>query len=324
MKEAAPPRSAGAPAGEEIIRAAGALPWRQHDRLEVALVHRPKYDDWSWPKGKLEPGESWVAAGVREVREETGMAVRLGLPLPEAAYEVGSDTGSRPKVVRYWAAEVVDSSGRGDAEVDQTAWLDLDAAARRLDYPRDHQQLHALADADADGRLRTWPVAVVRHARALGRRHWKRSDPSRPLNEAGRARAQMLVPVLAAYGVRELVSSPAVRCTGTLQPYAKACATTVRLRQALSEEGFDRDPRAAVALLETLLADEVPAALCSHGPVLPTLLRRLAEHCPDDAVAHRLRESSRAGMAKGEVLVAHLARRGPDPEVVAVEQHPPP
>lgn len=323
MKEAAHPGSA-ATSADEVVRAAGAVPWRHHGQLEVALVHRPKYDDWSWPKGKLEPGESWVAAAVREVREETGMAVRLGLPLPEAAYAVGSETGTRPKVVRYWAAEVLDSSGRGDAEVDQTAWLDLDAAARRLDYRRDHEQLQALAGADADGRLRTWPVAVVRHARALGRRHWKRSDPSRPLNEAGRARAQTLVPVLAAYGVRELVSSPAVRCTGTLQPYAKARGTALRLRQALSEEGFERDPFAAVALLESLLTDPVPAALCSHGPVIPVLLRRLADHCPNHAVAHGLRESSRAGMAKGEVLVAHVTRRGPTTEVVAVERHPAP
>ena len=322
MKQAPAPGSAARSADEGVIRAAGAVPWRQRGQLEVALVHRPKYDDWSWPKGKLEPGETWVAASAREVLEETGMRVRLGLPLPEAAYAVGSETGTRQKVVRYWAAEVLDSSGRGDGEVDQTAWLGLDAAARRLDYQRDHEQLQALAAADADGRLRTWPVALVRHARALGRRHWKRPDPSRPLNDAGRARAQALVPLLSAYGVRELVSSPAVRCTGTLQPYANASATSVRRRQALSEEGFDRDPLAAAAVLESVLASGVPAALCSHGPVLPVLLGRLVDRCADATLADGLRASGRAGMGKGELLVAHVAGSGPQAAVVAVERYP--
>jgi ADP-ribose pyrophosphatase YjhB (NUDIX family) len=80
--------------------------------LKVALVHRPRYDDWSWAKGKLDPGEEWPVAAVREVFEETGLHVRLGRPLPSAAYTVLSGSGPRvAKEVRYWAAEVVGGDG---------------------------------------------------------------------------------------------------------------------------------------------------------------------------------------------------------------------
>ena len=96
-----------APVDDGTVRAAGALLWRGRGKqLEVAMVHRPKYDDWSWPKGKLDPGESWAEAAVREVLEETGLHARLGIPLPLARYEVGTSRPYRRKVVQYWAAQV--------------------------------------------------------------------------------------------------------------------------------------------------------------------------------------------------------------------------
>jgi 8-oxo-dGTP diphosphatase len=317
------------------VRAAGAVVWRRRAELEVALVHRPKYADWSWPKGKLEAGESWAGACVREVREETGLDVVLGMPLPDATYTIGSNGTSRPKVVRYWAAQV-----RGDRladhgaapasapvpladteEVDAVAWLTVDEAARRLDYHRDRAQLQAVASADALGRLDTWPLAVVRHAKSVPRSRWKHSDPRRPLTDAGHARAALIVPVLAAYGLQRVVSSPSARCAQTLDPYADATGARMRLRDELSEEGFADDPSGAASVVGALLDRGTPAAVCSHRPVLPAMLAALADRCADSTVSHALRESAGPGMVKGEVLVAHVSGSGPDATVVAVERH---
>ena len=112
------------PVDDGTVRAAGALLWRGHGKkLEVAVVHRPKYDDWSWPKGKLDPGESWAEAAVREVLEETGLHARLGIPLPLARYRVGTTRPYRPKVVQYWAAQVIAKGGDIAQEVDEVRWL---------------------------------------------------------------------------------------------------------------------------------------------------------------------------------------------------------
>ena len=307
---------------DSTVRAAGALVWRRTtDRLELALVHRPKYEDWSWPKGKLDPGESWAGACVREVLEETGLHVRLGLPLPDARYIVGTNGISRPKVVRYWAAHVVAELGQPDAEVDEVLWLDVAEAAQRLDYQRDRDQLQALTTADALGRLETWPLAVVRHAKSVPRSRWKHDELHRPLLDTGMLRAEAIVPVLAAYGVRTVVSSPSARCVATLEPYARLAGVRVRLREGLSEEGFADDPTSTVGVVDNLLAKGVPAAVCSHRPVLSTLLQTLAQRCPDASIAHAQLESAGPGLVKGEVLVAHIRGRGPGAEVVAVERH---
>lgn len=308
------------PPAPATVRAAGALVWRREHRLELALVHRPKYDDWSWPKGKLETDESWAGACVREVLEETGLHVRLGLPLPDACYIVGTNGISRPKVVRYWAAHVIAELGGPDAEVDEVRWLSITEAAELLDYRRDREQLHALATADALGRLQTWPLAVVRHAKSVPRSRWKHNELRRPLLDAGLSRAEAIAPMLAAYGVHDLVSSPSARCVSTLEPYALRVGVGVRLDEGLSEEGFADDPTSAVALVDAILDHGVPTALCSHRPVLPALLHTLAHRCPDASIAHSLLESAGPGMVKGEVLIAHVRGLGPGAEVVAVER----
>jgi 8-oxo-dGTP diphosphatase len=309
------------------IRAAGALVWRRRERLEVLVVHRPKYDDWSWPKGKLDAGESWAGACVREVLEETGLAVTLGVPLPDATYDVGSNGTTRTKVVRYWAARPVDGVGDGGLraqnidEVDELAWLSVDEAALRVDYQRDLEQLQALAAADALGRLDTWPLAVVRHAKSVPRSRWKGSEQRRPLTDAGRSRAAQIVPVLSAYAFTVVASSPSARCTATIQPFAREAGSRVRLRDGLSEEGFADDPSSAVSVITKLLARGEPAAVCSHRPVLPALLATLADRCADPTVAQALLESAGPGLVKGEVLVAHVVGQGADASVVAVERH---
>lgn len=312
-----------------VIPAAGTVPWRRRrDALQVALVHRPKYDDWSWAKGKLDPGEDWPVAAVRETQEETGLEVRLGRPLPGTAYTILGRSGEpATKVVRYWAAEVVGGTGELANEIDEVRWLDVATAHDRLDYARDRDQLRALVRADATGTLSTWALAVVRHAKARSRSSWDRADPLRPLDKRGLAQAAALVPLLAAYGVRRLVSSSSVRCADTLRPYAAAMGLPVKLKDSLSEEGFEADPTGSVRQLERLLDRGGPVALCTHGPVLPPLLQALRTRVDpgsdeSPAAGALLDEAAEPSMAKGEALVAHVVGLGAEARVAAVERHP--
>ncbi|WP_308279638.1 NUDIX hydrolase [Phycicoccus mangrovi] len=310
------------------IPAAGTLPWRVRGHaLQVALVHRPRYDDWAWAKGKLDPGEEWAPAAARETEEETGLRVRLGVPLPEARYTM-LDKDGRPadKVVRYWAARVVGGTGELVNEIDDVAWLDPREAHDRLDYARDREQLRALVRHHQAGSLDTWPLVVVRHAHAVARGAWSGGDDTlRPLDAAGVARASALVGVLAAYAPRRVVSSPSVRCVATVAPFAASAGLTVRTRGGLSEEGFEEDPAKAPRRVLRLLEAGRPAVLCSHGPVLPALLEVLAPLAASSPAADRalLAAAGDAKLVKGEALVLHVAGTGPAARVVAVERHLP-
>ena len=132
--------------GAASVRAAGGAPWRRGPGgdLEVLLVHRPRYDDWSLPKGKRDEGEDDEACALREVAEETGLSCSLGRELPSQRYR---DHKGRDKVVRYWAMQPTGGGGQLEHEVDEVAWLPLDAARRLLTYERDTEVLDALPAA---------------------------------------------------------------------------------------------------------------------------------------------------------------------------------
>ena len=315
--------SAGA---EAVIPAAGALPWRRRSaQLEVALVHRPRYDDWSWAKGKLDPAEDWPVAAVREVFEETGLHVRLGRPLPRADYPVLNAAGQpASKKVRYWSAEVVGGDGALVNEIDQVAWLDVEAAAARLSYARDREQLHALVRADHAWTLTTWPLVIVRHAKSLPRSRWSEADTLRPLDARGRERAEALAPILAAYGITRVVTSPSVRCLDTLLPYAVSAGLGTRLKAGLSEEGFAQRPSRAPHQLTELLERGDPTVLCSHGPVLPVLFEALSSIADSGESPAKvvLSDLARRGIGKGEALVVHVVGTGTQARVVDVERYP--
>jgi 8-oxo-dGTP diphosphatase len=126
-----------------LVRAAGGLVVRDVDGgCEVLLVHRPRYDDWTFPKGKVDPGESDEAAARREVEEETGLRCVLERELPSTRY---IDGRGRPKVVRYWLMRVVDGDFAANDEVDQIAWLTLTDARAVLSYERDRELAQNLA-----------------------------------------------------------------------------------------------------------------------------------------------------------------------------------
>jgi 8-oxo-dGTP diphosphatase len=125
------------------VRAAGGVVWRRGEAgLELAVVHRPRYDDWSFPKGKLDPGESWEDAALREVDEETGLRCRLGHELPPTAYH---DHKGRSKVVRYWMMEPVEGEFTPGDEVDAMRWVAPAEARTLLTYERDQQLLREVA-----------------------------------------------------------------------------------------------------------------------------------------------------------------------------------
>lgn len=318
------------------IPAAGTLPWRlRDDVLEIALVHRPRYDDWSWPKGKLDPGEDWAVAAARETQEETGLAVRLGMPLPGTSYTVLAKDGTPDeKVVRYWAATVIGGSGALVNEIDEVAWLDAQAAFARLDYTRDRDQLLAVVRAHQAGQLDTVPVAVVRHAKAIARGDYKgKKDWLRPLDEEGLARAAALPDLLAAYGIERLVSSPSTRCHQTFEPSAKRLGVPIKHSAALSEEGYAQDassaPEAITKILTKAVAARQPVAVCSHGPVLPAVLDVLVEHLDLSypgavELVETFAEARDDRLVKGEALICHIARTDSGgPRIVAAERHTP-
>ena len=200
----------------------------------------------------------------------------------------------------------------------------MPTATARLSYARDHDQLRALEQADRAGTLTTWPLVIVRHARSRSRSTWPDADPLRPLNPRGRERAKALIPILAAYGVTRVVTSPSVRCLDTVLPYAVAAGTRARLKAGLSEEGFAEQPDRAPYHLTRLLERGHAAVVCSHGPVLPVLLERLAGIADSDESAARvaLSEAAQTGMGKGEALVAHLVGTGDQARVVDLERYP--
>jgi 8-oxo-dGTP diphosphatase len=125
------------------VKASGGVVWRRAPRgIEVALVHRPRYDDWSFPKGKLGPGESWEDAALREVEEEIGLRCRLGHELPPTSYR---DPKGRAKVVRYWMMEPLDGEFAPSREVDEMRWVGVGDAKRVLSYDHDRELLREVA-----------------------------------------------------------------------------------------------------------------------------------------------------------------------------------
>lgn len=308
------------------MRAAGALVWREKGGdLQVLLVHRPRYDDWSFPKGKLESGESLCACAVREVAEETGVQVRLEQPLETVRYRLGDGTR---KEVRYWAARELDRgspalAARGRiprasrSEIDGVQWMGVKEARKRLDHAIDRDLLGSLVDLWEDDKLDTWTLVLVRHARAVKRSVWNRpkkrtaeqDEATRPLTgDHGLARARALAPILAAYGVGRAISSPWRRCCDTMAPYCRAAGLNLELEPAITEHAHAAAPKATRKVVEKALRmREGPVALCTHRPVLPAVMDVVAEYAPGKLL--RSVPNRDPWLKTGEIMVIHMARR---------------
>ncbi len=270
---------------------------------EIVLIHRGRYSDWTLPKGKLEAGESIPVAAVREVLEETGVTIRLGVPLDTISYEAGK---AGRKQVSWWSGQLLSSVPRPpDSEVDEVGWFPVRTAMAKLTYAQDHFLVRQFLDQPE-----TTPLIIVRHAKAMDRKDWTRKDSARPINSRGRRQAQLLVPMLSAFGVQRLISSTSTRCLSTVEPYARAQTMPVESYGQLTEEVGADDPKGVARLMRKVRAGVLdsgqPTAICVHRPVLPHILDAL--------------DLAPTTLVTGEFLVAHLTVDG---EVHAVERHRP-
>ena len=330
------------------VLAAGALVWRlKNDKLQVLVVHRPRYDDWSFPKGKAEPGESMVLTAIREVAEETGRQIVLGRYLGKARRRLVS---GRKKRTLYWAAQVLPEAGPGEGlraavkpaskrEIDKVRWWKVEKAARKLTHADDKRLLARLVDWYESGQLQVRSLVLVRHAKAVSRATWGygiNSEITRPLVMGrGQAQARDVAALLSAYGVGELVSSPWKRCVDTLAPYAHGCGLDLRSDEAFTELSALTSPEVMQASFRDLLErgsaltglpgcgpagpqgrelapegppePSYPLALCVHRPCLPLLFETLREYMGPE-LATKLPDSD-PWLRPGQAVVVHLRRR---------------
>lgn len=296
--------------GADVVRAAGVVLLREASgTTETLVVHRPHRSDWSLPKGKLEPGEHVVAAAVRECDEETGYLASLGVPLPRLQYVALG----QPKVVDYWVARPRADEGfvPGD-EVDEVRWLPIDQARSRLTYEHDADLVQLAAEQPV-----TSPLIILRHTQAVKRVDYKgKHDAERPLSGKGRSHAKALVPLVEAFGIEQVHSSDATRCVQTVKKFAKAISADITPEPALSEEGFHLDDASTEARMRELATDPRPIVVCSHRPVIPTLLRAAA-----DALAVTAEDPEwDPRMPPGGFIVLHRTF-GPAPGLAAIERH---
>ncbi|MCK2242350.1 NUDIX hydrolase [Crossiella sp. S99.2] len=255
------------------LHAAGAALWRETPAgVELAVAHRPRYDDWSLPKGKCDPGETLTETAVREIAEETGYRAVLGRMLPAAHYEVSTKDGNtRPKRVTYYSAEAIAGDFAPNEEVDELRWLSADKARALLSYQHDRVVLDAFTALPA--RART--VLLVRHAKAGKREKWDGPDELRPLTPSGTHQARCLGRMLPAFAPQRLYAAPRVRCAQTVAPLAERLGLAIAEEWLLAEEGFWPDPDAGVRRFLAIAA-EGAAVVSSQGGVIPELVERLA------------------------------------------------
>lgn len=284
--------------------AAGGVVWRVGAAgVEVALVHRPRYQDWSLPKGKCRRGEHPVLAAGREAAEETGQAVRLGRGLATVSYPLPEDPHSpardgRTKTVHYFSLPALGRHHDGGEEVDEVRWLAPAAAAELVSRPSDAEVLARFATT----REPTRTVLLVRHGSAGDRGRWTGCDQDRPLDAIGHAQAARLVPVALAYGVRWVGSADPLRCRQTVAPLAARLGIEVRDLPELAEATGE-----AAAALAVLRSCPAPAAVCSQGGLIPQMLTLLTGR-PQPA-------------RKGSVWVLSFAE-GPDSGLVGADYLP--
>ena len=252
-----------------MIRAAGALLWRetQERAIEIALIHRPRYDDWTLPKGKIEEGETALQCAYRELVEETGIKASFTRQLGSIDY-VENGEGKR---VIFWAAHCALNASTfiANEEVDQLRWLPCEEAMELSTYQSDREMIANFQSQEQ----RTDTLIILRHAKALERGDWDEPDSQRTLNEVGFDQAQLLIKHLEPFAIDEVYTSDYTRCMQTVTPLAHTRGLSITGVPSLNEQIFEEDPSRAVAFANALKQDEKNILICSHNPVIPTMLR---------------------------------------------------
>ena len=249
-----------------VISAAGTILIRNG---EVLLVHRPRYDDWSFPKGKADGAELLALTAIRECEEETGFLALLGPNLGIDRYE----TSQGKKDVHYWRAHVLEDLGFApDEEVDKIAWIPFDQVAQHLTYAQDLEFLERAIALPP-----TSPLIILRHAKAVKRSDFTGEDDSdRPLSGRGRRQSKTITEVLEGFGVEHIITSPMRRCQETVKRFVKHQSATPTLVDAISEWGYEQNPEDLDPAIELAMNNPAPTVLCSHRPVLDAILDTVA------------------------------------------------
>lgn len=308
---------------ETAVYAAGGVLWRIVDeKLHVLLIHRTRYRDVTLPKGKVDPGEMLAETAVREIFEETGIRVALGVPVGVSRYRLPS---KRTKIVHYWAAEATEDAIRASAfvpnrEIAALEWVPVKKARKRLSYPVDVEIIDHFLRLVDERVLRTFPLIVLRHAKALARDDWEGKDAARPLAPRGRKQAKAIVGPLLAFGSSRIVTSPAERCMKTVKPLAAAVGRTPDTSKLISQDAWEVGESDARTVVGDLVRARRTAVVCSHGPVLPEILTEIA------LATGTLRGSylgSASALDPAAFSVVHLSVDNPGSGIVAIETHVP-
>ena len=260
------------------ILAAGAVLWRKSEKkkIEVLIIHRPKYDDWTFPKGKAEVGEPLIACAYREVLEETNIETAFGPYLGEVEYL----TNDGKKKVSFWSAKVVkEKDFKPNAEVDQLKWVEVTKVKELLTLDTDRKILEQFLQIEPD----TKPLVLLRHAKAVTRDEWQGEDDDRPLDSYGQNQAKRLLAMYQVFNLEQIHSSDAVRCYDTVVAIAKGLNIKLEVTGKLSESTFKKDKEKAFDYAKDLMKLNESVLLCSHNPILPKMLNKLTKKSEVDA-----------------------------------------
>lgn len=268
-------------AGKTVL-AAGAVLYRikKSGKVEVAVVHRPRYDDWSLPKGKVDRGEALPVTARRELAEETGHECILGQSLGESNYRLKNGAFKR---VWYWAARDVGGKFEPSDECDKLEWLTVAEASERVTYELDQNVLDKFCVEVEPRAAALRQVILVRHARAGDRSKWKGEDARRPLDKKGLLQSEYLAPQLRAFGAKVAVAAEPDRCVQTLAPLAEGLGTSTKVDPSIGDIGAIDSPKSAVKTLMSFVdgGEPVPggaiAALSSQGAAIPIILERVTK-----------------------------------------------
>lgn len=306
------------------ILAAGTLPWRiKAGQLQVLLIHRPEYDDWSWPKGRLDGNETLPETAWRETKEEVGLNLPLGIPLGVIRYK--SSQGKNRKEVWYWAARVVDQKPRPDRkEVDETRWVAVDTARRLLTKELDQEPLDVLVQAFEAQQLSTVPFIVLRQAKATPAESWTKDEVDRPLADSGYTQAKAVARLLRAWKPNRIMTSRYTRSLETIAPYVKKHGGTVRTKKWLNKS-VTGNPKHLARRLRQEFRRLDTTMLCSQPSVVKRILQEIKAWVREDnalispkSVASR----KQANLAPGSILVVHRAKHLAG-KIVSVERYAP-
>ena len=251
--------------------AAGSVLWRPQGedatRIRIAVIHRPRYDDWTLPKGKCKPGEPSLLTAMRETTEETGHIGVTQQRLATLCYRAAGTV----KEVDYWSMRTGGGRFTPSEEVDQLWWRGPGKALRRLTYAADRDLLEEFLEAPRA----TSVVVLARHASAGRRSEWKRADKLRPLDGTGLRDARAVAALVTAFGPEAVYSADLVRCQQTASEVGAAVGLPVTDLPEVSDAGYSAQPTAAADAFRELAAKHPASYVCSQGEAIAELLKDL-------------------------------------------------